>query len=148
MHAYTVLALDLEGTLISNAVSQISRPGLNEFLTRCCELFPRIVVFTTVPEPRFREVARLLVEEGQAPAWFAELEYVYWVGRTKDLAFIQGAKVEEALLVDDFEAYVHPGQDERWVRAEHFDYPYPDTDSGLAEVLKVLEKKLGQGAER
>ncbi|MDM0068363.1 NIF family HAD-type phosphatase [Variovorax sp. J31P207] len=148
MHAYTVLALDLEGTLISNAVSQISRPGLNGFLTRCRELFPRVVIFTTVSEHRFREVARLLVEEGQAPAWFAELEYVSWAGRTKDLAFIQGAEVDETLLVDDFEAYVHPGQQERWVRAEHFDYPYPDTDSGLAEVLKVLEQKLGQGAKR
>ncbi|MDM0029859.1 NIF family HAD-type phosphatase [Variovorax saccharolyticus] len=148
MHTYTVLALDLEGTLISNAVSQISRPGLNEFLARCSELFPRVVIFTTVPEPRFREIAKLLVGEGKAPAWFAELEYVSWAGRTKDLNFIQDAEVTEALLVDDFEAYVHPGQEERWVRAQHFDYPYPDTDSGLAEVLKVLERKLDQGAKR
>lgn len=29
----TVLALDLEGTLISNAMSQIPRPGLHAFLT-------------------------------------------------------------------------------------------------------------------
>jgi len=41
-----VLALDLEGTLISNAMSQIPWPGLAGFLNRCAELFPRIVMFT------------------------------------------------------------------------------------------------------
>lgn len=141
MHC-TVLALDLEGTLISNAVSQLARPGLHEFLTRCKELVPRVVVFTTVPDHRFREIAMLLVNEGQAPAWFAELEYVSWSGRTKDLAFIHGAEVHEVLLVDDFEAYVHPGQEQQWLRVQHFDYPYSDADTGLAEVLKVLEQRL------
>jgi hypothetical protein len=58
-----VLALDLEGTLISNAMSQIPRPGLANFLTRCAEIFPRIVMFTTVKEDRFRRIARLLVDE-------------------------------------------------------------------------------------
>lgn len=142
MHTHTVLALDLEGTLISNGVSQIPRPGLFGFLLRCNELFPRIVIFTTVPEWQFRKIATLLVAEGQAPAWFAELEYVHWTGRTKDLAFIQDAQVEEALLVDDFEAYVHPGQERQFVRVEPFDYSCPETDTGLADVLKVLEQRL------
>lgn len=31
----TAIALDLEGTLISNAVSQFPRPGLFDFLTFC-----------------------------------------------------------------------------------------------------------------
>ena len=38
-----VLALDLEGTLVSNAMSQIARPGLRDFLEFCGEAFPRIV---------------------------------------------------------------------------------------------------------
>jgi hypothetical protein len=142
MH-FAVLALDLEGTLISNAVSQIARPGLFNFLTRCMELVPRVVMFTTVPERRFREVAMLLVQEGQAPEWFADLEYVSWSGPTKDLNFIHGTEVREALLVDDFEAYVHPGQEQQWVPVDHFDYPYRDTDTGLAEALNVLDQKLG-----
>lgn len=37
----TTLALDLEGTLISNAVSQISRPGLYSFLEYCRNSFPQ-----------------------------------------------------------------------------------------------------------
>ena len=142
MH-FAVLALDLEGTLISNAVSQIARPGLFNFLTRCKELVPRVVMFTTVPERRFRQIAMLLVDEGQAPDWFAELEYVSWSGPTKNLNFIHGTEVHQALLVDDFEAYVHPGQEQQCVLAEHFDYPYRDTDTGLAEALNVLDQKLG-----
>jgi hypothetical protein len=35
-----VLALDLEGTLISNAMSQIPRPGLYDFLEKVNNLFP------------------------------------------------------------------------------------------------------------
>jgi hypothetical protein len=135
----TVLALDLEGTLISNAMSQIPRPGLYEFLARCREIFPRVVMFTTVKEDRFRKIARLLVEEGVAPKWFATVEYVEWQGETKDLSFVQGVSWDEVLLVDDFEKYVHPGQERQWLQVEYFDYPYEASDTGLAKILGILE---------
>lgn len=133
-----VLALDLEGTLISNAMSQIPRPGLFDFLTRCQELFPRVVMFTTVKEERFRAIAKLLVEEKMAPEWFADIEYVNWQGETKDLNFIPGADIENTLLVDDFEKYVHPGQESRWLEIDYFDYPYEVTDKGLEKMLAIL----------
>ena len=119
----SVLALDLEGTLISNAVSQIPRPELLNFLERCGELFPRIAMFTTVNETRFRAIADLLIQENAAPAWFAQIEYVSWAGATKDLALIPNAAAEDCLLVDDFEAYVHPGQHAQWIRIESFAPP-------------------------
>lgn len=50
----SILALDLEGTLISNAVSQIPRPGLYEFLESAKSLFEGLVIFTTVPESTLR----------------------------------------------------------------------------------------------
>lgn len=124
MSRFSVLALDLEGTLISNAMSQIPRPGLFAFLEKCRALFPRVVMFTTVKEERFREIARLLVEEKAAPRWFGEIEYVSWAGKTKDLKFIPDATADEALLVDDFAVYVHPGQEPQWVKVDYFDYPY------------------------
>ena len=133
-----VLALDLEGTLISNAMSQIPRPGLFEFLTRCVELFPRVVMFTTVKEDRFRAIATLLVAEGFAPEWFRDIEYVSWHGETKDLNFIPGLDPNDAVLVDDFEKYVHPGQESQWLKIDYFDYPYEATDTGLARVLDRL----------
>lgn len=143
MNHFTILALDLEGTLISNAMSQIPRPGLFTFLERCRELFPRVVMFTTVNEDRFRMIARLLVEENVAPPWFSEMEYVTWKGQTKDLACIPDANVQKTLLVDDFEVYVHPGQELQWVKVDYFDYPYDAQDAGLLKVLDVLEQRLG-----
>lgn len=137
-----VLALDLEGTLISNAMSQIPRPGLAEFLTRCAELFPRIVMFTTVKEERFRKIARLLVDEQVAPAWFADMEYITWHGETKDLQFVPGVLPQQVLLVDDFEKYVHPGQEAQWLQIEYFDYAYGSTDTGLAKMLQILAARI------
>ncbi len=133
-----MLALDLEGTLISNAMSQIPRPGLFEFLVRVREMFPRVVMFTTVTEDRFRKIAELLVQEGVAPEWFRTIEYIHWTGGTKDLAFVPDVHADQVLLVDDFEQYVHPGQESRWVQIDYFDYPYPDTDRGLFKVLLAL----------
>lgn len=98
-----ILALDLECTLISNTMSQIPRPGLFDFLTRCYDLFPRIVAFTTVKEELFRKIAHLLVDEKCTPAWFAEIEYVNWFGDTKNLEFIHDVHLSDVLLVDDFE---------------------------------------------
>ncbi|MFZ6655750.1 NIF family HAD-type phosphatase [Undibacterium sp. TJN19] len=144
----TVLALDLEGTLISNAMSQIPRPGLHQFLTRCATLFPRMVMFTTVKEEKFRQIARLLVEEGMAPAWFSDIEYVHWQGETKNLEFIPDAAVNNVILVDDFEIYVHPGQTAQWMQIEYFDYPYSDEDKGLLKVLQKLEKLAVEGNQR
>ncbi|MBO0861596.1 MAG: hypothetical protein J2P21_24530 [Chloracidobacterium sp.] len=78
-----VLALDLDGTLNSNAVSQIARPGLFDFLEDRRKLFPRIVIFTSVNEERFRSIAKLLTTEGRAPNWFADIEYITWIGETR-----------------------------------------------------------------
>lgn len=138
-----ILALDLEGTLISNAASQIPRPGLNEFLIHCREMFPRIVMYTTVSEWRFRPIAELLVDEGLAPGWFAQIEYVRWKGTTKDLARIRGATVQQCLLVDDFDGYVHSGQQFQWVRIDCFEHPYEPADQGLARALLDLRQRLG-----
>jgi len=137
-----VLALDLEGTLISNAVSQIARPGLFDFLEDCRKLFPRIVIFTSVNEERFRSIATLLITEGYAPNWFAEIEYISWSGETKNLIFVDGVLPEEILLVDDYEKYIHPGQESQWIKAPQFDYPYSDDDLGLREVLRHLRIRV------
>lgn len=141
-----VIALDLEGTLISNAVSQIPRPGLLAFLARCRYLSPRVVIFTAVNESRFREIAALLVRERASPDWFADIEYVTWHGKTKDLSFVADAALDEILLVDDIEAYIHPGQEAQWLRVAPFDYPYDANDKGLEKVLFALEERLACGA--
>lgn len=134
-----VLALDLEGTLVSNAVSQIARPGLHVFLEFCRRAVPRLVLYTSVPERRVREVAANLVAEGAAPAWFEHVECVPWNGRVKDLTLIEGATVERTLLIDDYEGYVVESQRRQWLPIESYSAPYSADDPELLRVRRVLE---------
>ncbi len=137
----TILAMDLEGTLISNAVSQIPRPGLCRFLETVNELFEHLVIYTSVPEPAFRRIAALLVREGCAPVWFAQLPYTNWNGATKDLRHVSPI-LGVALLLDDYKAYIHPGQEGFWVEASLYDAPYDASDNGLDAILGKLRERL------
>ena len=134
-----VIALDLEGTLISNAVSQIPRPGLWPFLDGCRSLTDRVVIFTAVSEDRFRAIAERLVDDGLAPPWFSEIEYVRWSGRYKDLAPIVSDQSCIVVLVDDLADYVHPDQRQQWIPIAPFDPSRPDAE--LAGVLTELQRR-------
>ncbi|HFJ9597670.1 TPA: NIF family HAD-type phosphatase [Stenotrophomonas maltophilia] len=136
-----ILALDLEGTLISNAVSQIPRPGLRNFLDHAKATFGEIVLFTTVPRHSALRIALLLAEEGHAPRWFAEIRYVEWTGSTKDLRFVS-RRLGETLLLDDHGPYIHPNQREFWVEAPLFASPYPDDDCGLQISQRRIEERV------
>lgn len=137
----SILALDLEGTLISNAISQIPRPGLLSFLTDIQTQFDQLVLFTTVPEDRVRSIAELLIREGSVPSWFAELPYVRWSGGIKDLAFVS-PRIGEALLLDDHGLYVRPGQEHLWVAVSLFASPYPPEDDGLRVAYQSLTERV------
>ena len=133
-----VLALDLEGTLISNAMSCFPRPGLHAFLDGCRQSFARVVMFTAVAEDRVRPILDVLADEGSTPAWFRSVEMVDWSGEVKDLRFIGGCGAGQALLVDDLESYVHPEQRAQWVPIAPFAAPYPTSDRELERVLGKL----------
>jgi hypothetical protein len=134
------IALDLEGTLISNAVSQFPIPGLFTFLEYCYQNFARLVIFTAVNEVRFREIARTLAEAGDVPDWFVDLEYINWTGTYKDLSFIPHATIERTILIDDRIEYIHPAQKDRWLEIPGYEYPYPDDDRELDGVIKKLSQ--------
>jgi hypothetical protein len=137
-----VIALDLEGTLISNAVSQIPRPGLYQFLEFCRATFERVVIFTAVSEPLTRRIVDELVLGGDAPPWFAaDLEYVNWTGSHKDLAFIPRAAVEETLILDDQEDYILPEQRQFWIRVPEFDSPYLPGDDAFITLEGILRAR-------
>ncbi|WP_423172582.1 NIF family HAD-type phosphatase [Stenotrophomonas maltophilia] len=132
--------MDLEGTLISNAISQIARPGLAEFLAGARRQFETLVMFTTVPEERFRNIAELLVRERSAPEWFADIHFVQWSGKTKDLSFVS-KRIGDALLLDDYAPYVHLGQEHLWVEVPLFASPYAMNDDGLSVASgRLLER--------
>ena len=142
----TILALDLEGTLISNAVSQIPRPGLSAFLEQCHQLFSRIVMFTSVDEIRFRQIAKRLVEDGETPDWFAEIEYITWTGPIKDLTFVPDATPAKIVLVDDFERYIHPEQKSQWIAIDCFQSPYLPDDTALEDCVQRLQAQVNAHA--
>lgn len=137
----SILALDLEGTLISNAVSQIPRPGLRDFLDYVRVSFNEVVLFTTVPRDNALRITSLLAEEGHAPSWFAEARYVEWKGSTKDLRFVS-PRLGQALLLDDHNPYVRPDQLQFWVEAPLFASPYPADDRGLRISRRRIEERV------
>lgn len=139
-HKSIIIALDLEGTLISNAVSQFPRPGLYSFLEYCHNKFVRTVIFTTANELQFRRVAKTLVKQEKAPTWFVNLEYVNWHGKYKDLSFIPNTKGDQVILIDDQEEYIKPDQKSSWVYIPGYDYPYSQNDSELEKIINKLSQ--------
>ena len=133
-----IIALDLEGTLIRDQLDPRPRPHLYDFLTALRWKSKRIVMMTAVPEENFREIAWRLADQGAAPGWFAQLEYVLWERPHKDLLQIPGVKDKsETLLIADSEGYIHPEQKDRWVDIETF-FDQGDADQELARLTGLL----------
>ena len=138
----STLALDLEGTLISNAVSQFVRPGLFQFLEFCYNNFSRVVIYTAVDELIFRQVARQLVSEKEAPEWFEFIEHFKPTGEFKDLSVIPDSEPEKIFLIDDLERYVHPDQKNRWIKILPFESPYSSDERELERLTFILKSYL------
>lgn len=134
-----MIALDLEGTLISNALSQFPRPGLHAFLEGANAGY-RVVIYTAISEARFRPIAQRLVDEGHAPSWFRTVEFTHWSGPYKDLAFVPEAEISQIRLFDDLEAYVHPEQRAQWVPVAPFESPYPEEDRELFRLAALIAR--------
>lgn len=135
-----LIALDLEGTLISNAVSVFPRPGLRDFLHFCMSRFERVAIFSSVPEARCRAILQLLDGEGLLPPGFQDrIEIVTWSGATKDFGFIGGVDRSEVLLIDDQERVVAEMDKANWILCEEFLPPYSDSVQKLYEVMRQIE---------
>ena len=141
--ANLTLALDLEGVLITSAISQLPRPGLMTFLCQCEVLFGQenICIFTTVNQKRFREIAKRLVQEGTAPEWFSEVLYIEWIGEHKDLRFVND-NIESVIIVDDYPPYIKQTQRHRLVQVKQYLEPYTHAapDMKDRELERVIEK--------
>lgn len=134
------IALDLEGTLISNAVSQFPRPGLYSFLDYCQQNFSRIVIYTAVPQIYFRKIAKTLIDLQKVPDWFVNLEYIKWHGKYKDLTFIPNIKPDRIIIIDDRAEYIKPEQKNRWISIREYSYPYSQSDRELDRIVGELSK--------
>ncbi|QFS88946.1 MULTISPECIES: NIF family HAD-type phosphatase [unclassified Marinobacter] len=136
----TLLCLDLEGTLISNAISQIPRPGLYPFLeavSEACDL----MLYTSVSSERVNVIRNLLVEEGVAPVWFPDLAVLHPTGTIKDKARCGRS---DALLLDDQAAVIAPGEEYWWVPIAEYLPPYSDYDYELVKALATIKSRLNE----
>jgi hypothetical protein len=133
-----VLALDLERTLISDAMSADPRPGLFDFLAFCLRRFERLTLFTCVEEADAREILHCLTRSVHVPPEFLDrLEYVEWAGEYKDLSLVPDALPGEVLLVDDDPGWVRPDQRDWWIAVAAWD---GGKDSELLRTRLVLER--------
>ena len=138
----TTIALDLEGTLISNAVSQFPRPGLRVFLDSCEERFNRVCVYTAVRDVVCVPIIKTMVDEQNAPSWLLETELVQWDRTVKDLSNISNSEIKDCLILDDNPDYIVESQVSKWIQIEKFSSPYPDSDRELERVQSVIEKRF------
>ncbi len=133
------IALDLEGTLIVSAGSMIPRPGLYEFLENCRSL-GRVVVYSVVEGWEFKKIAESLIDKGIAPAWFASIEHYHCDNNgVKDLDLISGTDADHAVLIDDNNKFVAPGQMSRWIQIMYVWSNDPEEQ----EFERVLRKIKG-----
>lgn len=140
-----ILALDLEGTLISNAVSQFPRPGLFQFLEEVDTLFEEVVFYTAVRTEAAKQVMANLVGLEEAPQWVKQVRIIDWdrVGE-KDLELVSD-DIEEVWMVDNHvEVYAKPGQRHRWIPIPSWDYRTESggLDQALENLLNDLRNRL------
>lgn len=134
----TLLCLDLEGTLISNAVSQIPRPGLYEFLQSVEEICD-LMLFTSVSSERVDLIRELLVVEGAAPVWFTDIPVI----QPEDTIKLKArCGRTNSLLLDDQSAVVAPGEESWWVPIAEYVPPYSDEDRELMKALASIKSRL------
>ncbi|MBU50472.1 MAG: hypothetical protein CL920_17475 [Deltaproteobacteria bacterium] len=141
-----ILVLDLEGTLISNAMSQLPRPGLYDFLTFCFERFDGVVLYTAVRATKAREILCSLVDEGLAPPAFATMSIVQWNPREtrKELRRVcelfSGSSLHSVRIVDDDEDWIVEAEREFWFPIAYWESPYSEDDRALFGMMETLQK--------
>ena len=138
----TTIALDLEGTLISNAVSQFPRPGLRGFLDFCAERFNRVCIYTAVRDEVTLQIIRTMVDEETAPSWILQSELIQWDRTVKDLTNIPECEITECVIVDDNPDYIVDSQVSQWIHIEKYSSPYSKDDRELERVQALIEQRL------
>lgn len=141
------LALDLEGTIISDAFSCFARPGAREFLDWCGQAFERVVIYTAVPEFYVRQVVDILIEDGEAPDWLAKAEIFHPVDQVGQDQKVKNLDVlgpeGTAVLVDDFEDYILESQKAWWVKVLQFTaHDGCESDRELELVKDELQRRF------
>lgn len=138
-----VLAVDLEGTLVSNAVSAFARPGLGAFLGWASTRFAEVVLYTAVRTERAEAVLDAVVELDDIPSSVLPARVITQVDRCKRLHRVADDDWA-VLLVDDQAGAVCPAEVDRWIRIEEWSAPYARDDAGLRAARAALETRIAE----
>lgn len=133
-----LLCLDLEGTLISNAVSQIPRPGLFQFLEQVADLCD-LMLYTSVSFERVEGIRNLLVEEDVVPVWFRDIPVIRPKNTLKPKV---ACGRQDALLLDDQSGVIVAGEEDWLVAIPEYLPPYSDNDLALNRALEEIEIRV------
>jgi hypothetical protein len=136
------IAIDLEGVLISSAVSQFPRPGAGSLVAACRRAADRVVLYTSVPGDRAAEIVARLVAEGHPP----EAPFDAIVHAPSSVKPLHGVA---DVLFDDA-ADVAPGEEHRLVRVAGYDPTDVDDTvlTGLAGRVPEFRRALARGGDR
>ena len=139
-----ILALDLEGTLVTDRLTKVPRPGLYDFLEYCNSKFERIVMMTSVPEEYFLQTIDHLLEIEAVPKWFNNVPYINYpdceeseFGEFKDLRCIPNSKVDEIVIIDDMEWFIRNEQKQQWISIIPFKGNQDDNE--LIKIMKYFD---------
>ena len=133
-----LLCLDLEGTLISNAVSQIPRPGLFQFLEQVAKLCD-LMLYTSVSFERVEGIRNLLVKEDVVPVWFRDISVIR-PDNTHKPKIACGR--QDAFLLDDQSGVIVPGEEDWLVAIPEYLPPYSDNDRALDRALEDIKIRV------
>ena len=135
-----MIALDLEASLIDNAIMGNPRPGLYAFIEFCFDKFERVALLTTVEETDARNVLYALADSGAVPEEFVNAEYIHWQGEFKNLEFATNVEPHEILFLDDDAGWDQPDQTDRWIQiAPWSSGDDTELDRVTQEILKRIE---------
>lgn len=141
------ITLDLEGTLISSAVSQFPRNGVRQFLDFCLSTKKELMWFTAVKTEKVHDIVNLFVEEGYFPEECLKIQCVEWINlpnynvHFKDLE-LTNYKSNEVLAVDDWPGVYLPDQLSQLITVKEFEYPYSSIDDELQRVQLEISKRI------
>lgn len=138
-----ILAVDLEGTLISNAVSAFARPRLAEFLGWASTRFAQVVLYTAVPAARAAVVLKRVTELDGVPAAVMPTRVLTQEGPCKGLHHVD-RDTWPILLLDDQAGAVCPDEVEQWVPIQPWSAPYANDDDGLRGARQLLEAAIAR----
>lgn len=133
-----LLCLDLEGTLISNAVSQIPRPYLYYFI-ECAAQLCDLMIYTSVSAERVNAIRDLLVAEKSVPDLFRSLPVIRPEGHLKPKS---ACGRENSFLLDDQAQVVVPGEEDWWIPISEYLPPYSELDDSLLHVVVRIRELI------